>query len=141
VVVGFARKGCQSAHAFKWQESTGMVDLGSSVAGRSSEAHAVSDDGSVVVGEQIAQDSLAIGVRWVGGRQEMIPGEAGRVGIAFGVNSDGTIAVGRQCRPESRINDQSAWMWTADAGTKCLPVPAFRQPQQIEIAAGGAVRF
>ena len=35
VVVGYAYQSCTSAHAFKWQESTGMVDLGSSVSGRS----------------------------------------------------------------------------------------------------------
>src|SRR6185503_2808569 len=42
VVVGLARNGCTFAHAFKWQESTGMVDLGSTVAGHPSLAAGVS---------------------------------------------------------------------------------------------------
>ena len=33
VVVGYARNGCDISHAFRWEESTGMVDLGTSVPG------------------------------------------------------------------------------------------------------------
>jgi probable HAF family extracellular repeat protein len=50
VLVGLAWNGCNVARAFRWEESTGMVDLGSTVAGRSSRANGISDDGSVVVG-------------------------------------------------------------------------------------------
>src|SRR4029077_1880229 len=51
-VVGFAWSGCAGAHAFRWQESTGMIDLGSTVQGRASRALGVSADGMVVVGDQ-----------------------------------------------------------------------------------------
>jgi glyceraldehyde-3-phosphate dehydrogenase/erythrose-4-phosphate dehydrogenase len=40
------------ARAFRWEESTGMVDLGSTVPGRSSRADGVSGDGRIVVGFQ-----------------------------------------------------------------------------------------
>jgi probable HAF family extracellular repeat protein len=38
VVVGLGWNGCSFARAFRWEESTGIVDLGSTVAGRSSRA-------------------------------------------------------------------------------------------------------
>src|SRR5690242_3030818 len=48
VLVGLAWNGCSIARAFRWTEATGMVDLGSTVADRSSRADAVSGDGKVV---------------------------------------------------------------------------------------------
>ena len=77
VVVGFARNGCTVGHAFRWEEATGMVDLGSSVAGHESYATGVSGDGKVVVGYQERTDSFLQGARWVDGRQELIPGAPG----------------------------------------------------------------
>ena len=52
VIVGLAWNGCNFARAFRWEESTGMVDLGSTVPGRSSRANGVSGNGRVVVGWQ-----------------------------------------------------------------------------------------
>lgn len=46
VVVGQANKGCTETHAFRWEESTGMVDLGTTVAGNNTRAEAVSGDGT-----------------------------------------------------------------------------------------------
>src|SRR5262245_53740315 len=43
--------------------------------------------------------------------------------ITSGTNVDGSIVVGRQCRPSLGSIDQSAWMWTAQGGTTCLPAP------------------
>jgi probable HAF family extracellular repeat protein len=129
VIVGYAQRGCTSAHAFKWDDSGGIVDLGSTVAGRSSQAHAVSGDGKIVVGHQILADGFSVGVRWVDGRQEAFSGPRGNVGNADGVNWDGSVIVGRQCRPptfQNPIEDQTAWMWTARDGLKCLEVPALR---------------
>jgi probable HAF family extracellular repeat protein len=122
VVVGFAWNGCGLSHAFRWQESTGMVDLGSSVAGKTSTAYAVSGDGTVVVGDQEDSTGFARGARWVNGRQELMPGPVGFVGPALAANSDGSIIVGRGCRPGPDL-DQSGWLWTAEAGTTCLPPP------------------
>lgn len=129
-VVGYAYRGCTAAHAFRWDESSGMVDLGSSVAGRSSTASAVSADGRMVVGEQTMETGFTIGVRWVDGRQEAIPGPMGLpVGNAYGVSGDGTFVVGRQCRPAIPDDrEQSAWIWSARDGTQCLQAPALRPP-------------
>ncbi len=129
VVVGLARNGCTLSHAFRWEESTGMVDLGSSVAGRASLATNVSGDGRVVVGYQEAATGFTQGARWLDGRQELMPGPDGFVGTANATNSDGTVIVGRICSPAAQrptdANFQSAWVWTRD-GTRCLPAPALR---------------
>jgi probable HAF family extracellular repeat protein len=129
VVVGLAQNGCTLAHAFRWEESTGMVDLGSSVAGRDSSARAVSGDGRVVVGFQERSDGTRQGARWVDGRQELVPSPAGSVsgfvGDANSTNHDGSIVVGRICRFGNPL-DQSAWVWTPGEGIRCLPAPALR---------------
>jgi probable HAF family extracellular repeat protein len=125
VVVGGGYNGCTLFHAFSWQESTGIVDLGSSVAGRSSRATGVSADGNVVVGEQDRADGFRQGARWVSGQQALMTGPQGPVGGARAANSDGSIVVGRVCHPSSDI-PQDAWMWTAQGGTTCLPAPRVR---------------
>jgi probable HAF family extracellular repeat protein len=129
VVVGYAWNGCTLAHAFRWEESTGMVDLGSSVAGRASLALNVSGDGKVVVGYQEAATGFRLGARWADGRQELVPGPDGFVGTANAANIDGTIVVGRICSPAATLPTdptfQSAWVWTRD-GTQCLPAPRLR---------------
>jgi probable HAF family extracellular repeat protein len=130
VVVGLAWNGCNLSHAFRWEESTGMVDLGSSVAGRASLATGVSGDGKVVVGHQEQAGGFTQGARWVDGRQELFPGPDGFVGTANAANSDGSIVVGRICSPAaSRPTDQnfqSAWVWTMRDGTRCLRAPSLR---------------
>ena len=87
-------------------------------------------DGKVVVGYQEAATGFIQGARWVDGRQELFPGPDGFVGIASAANSDGTIVVGRICSPAALRpgdpNFQSAWVWTARDGTKCLPAPSLR---------------
>jgi len=108
-VVGFAYSGCTSAHAFRWQESTGMVDLGSTVQGRPSRGLGVSADGTVVVGDQTTAEGFSQGARWAGGRQELMTGPEGPAGSALAANPDGSIVVGRVCIPVSgRVGDQSA---------------------------------
>jgi probable HAF family extracellular repeat protein len=123
-VVGFARpNGCEASHAFRWQESTGMVDLGSTVQGRTSRGLGVSADGMVVVGDQESAEGFNQGARWADGRQELMTGPEGPAGSALAANSDGSIVVGRVCVPSvGRVGDQSAWIWKA-GGTTCLPAP------------------
>ena len=123
-VVGFAWNGCAGAHAFRWQESGGMVDLGSTVQGRSSRGLGVSGDGMVVVGDQTTAEGFNQGARWASGRQELITGPEGAAGSAKAANHDGSIVVGRVCVPASgRVGDQSAWIWNRQSGTVCLPAP------------------
>jgi probable HAF family extracellular repeat protein len=130
VVVGYARNGCAITHAYRWTESTGMVDLGSSVDGRPSQATGVSADGMVVVGSQTRADGFVQGARWVGSRQELIPGALGGpgyVGSATAANHDGSIVVGRVCVPSAGPGlAQSAWIWRAQGGTTCLTPPQIR---------------
>jgi probable HAF family extracellular repeat protein len=144
VVVGLAWTGCGLAHAFRWEESTGMVDLGSSVAGRASLATGVSGDGKVVVGHQEQAGGFTQGARWLDGRQELFPGPDGFVGTANAANNDGSIVVGRICSPAaSRPTDsnfQSAWIWTMRDGTRCLPAPSLRvSPGPLIIVEANAV--
>jgi probable HAF family extracellular repeat protein len=122
VIVGLAWNGCNIARAFRWEESTGMIDLGSTVAGRSSRANGISGDGKVVVGWQEHSTGPRQGARWVDGRQELFAGPEGFVGEAHGANSDGSIVVGQTCRFTGSL-DQSAWIWTARDGVQCAPVP------------------
>jgi probable HAF family extracellular repeat protein len=128
VVVGLGWNGCTYAHAYRWTESTGIVDLGSSVEGRSTSAAGVSADGMVVVGHQTRADGFQQGARWVGNRQELIPGPAGGIGYvgeAMSANRDGSIVVGRSCIPGPNLA-QSAWIWRAQGGISCLPPPQIR---------------
>src|SRR6188474_1057222 len=96
-VVGFAWSGCTSARAFRWQETGGMVDLGSTVQGRNSRALGVSADGMIVVGDQTTSEGFSQGARWAGGRQELMTGPEGPAGSSMAANHDGSIVVGRVC--------------------------------------------
>jgi probable HAF family extracellular repeat protein len=129
VVVGYGRNGCAVSHAFRWEESTGMVDLGTSVPAGASLATGVSADGHVAVGYQEQATGFPEAAKWVGTRQERVPGADGYVGLANAANVDGSIVVGRICRPTSdelgEPDFQSAWVWTPD-GTQCLPAPKLR---------------
>jgi probable HAF family extracellular repeat protein len=130
VIVGLAWNGCDFARAFRWEESTGMVDLGSTVPNQSSRADAVSGDGRVVLGWQERADGFWQGARWVDGRQTLFTNQGLVVGRAEGANTDGSIVVGNFCRPHNPL-DQSAWIWTPASGVECLAAPRFR-PSPIE---------
>jgi probable HAF family extracellular repeat protein len=130
VVVGLGWNGCNFAHAFRWEEPGGMVDLGSSVAGQASRADGVSADGRVVVGHQVTATGFTQGAQWVDGRQELFTGPGGLVGTAKAASSDGSIVVGRVCNPAAVLPSdptfQSGWVWTRQDGLKCLPAPSLR---------------
>ena len=124
VVVGLARNGCTYSHAFRWEESTGMVDLGSLVSGRATYATGVSADGRVVVGYQESEEGYRLGTRWVDGRQEMLPSDSRlwNPGTARAANRDGSIVVGQECHFGDPLQ-QAAWIWTPQGGTRCLDAP------------------
>jgi probable HAF family extracellular repeat protein len=127
VIVGLGWNGCSFARAFRWSEATSVVDLGSSVAGRSSRANAVSADGRVVVGWQEHATGPRQGARWVDGDQELYVGPHGPVGEARAVNVDGSVVVGQTCS-FADPTDQSAWVWTP-TGVRCYPAPRVRPLQ------------
>jgi probable HAF family extracellular repeat protein len=127
VIVGLAWNGCNFARAFRWEESTGMVDLGSTVAGQSSRANGVSGDGRVVVGWQEHALGYRQGARWVDGRQTIFVNGSTFAGEARGANADGTIIVGQTCH-FGDASEQSAWVWTPAGGVVCLPPPRLQLP-------------
>jgi len=121
VVVGLGWDGCGYARAFRWEESTGMVDLGS-LSGRSTRANSVSADGRVVVGWDTDPTGPRNGAKWVDGREESILGPGGPVGEAFAANRDGSLIVGGSCDRTDTVGPPEAWTWTQAAGVKCYPV-------------------
>jgi probable HAF family extracellular repeat protein len=120
VVVGLGWDGCGYARAFRWEASTGTVDLGSAN-GRSTRANGVSDDGRVVVGWTTDVTGVRIGAKWVNNREELIPPRSVFIGEARATNHDGSIIVGDNCDPVL-ITNSPAWMWTAARGVECMPV-------------------
>ncbi len=124
VIVGLGWDGCSIARAFRWEESTGMVDLGTIVPGQSTRANDVSGDGRVVIGWQENDFGFRQGAMWVDGREEVFTGPNGIVGEAFGANSDGSIIVGGNCSP----GEQAGWMRRREGGITCYPPPRQRVP-------------
>jgi probable HAF family extracellular repeat protein len=120
VIVGLGWNSCNFARAFRWEQQTGMIDLGSTVAGRSSRANNVSGDGRIVIGWQEDPTGVRRGAKWVNGVQEIIQGPNGAVGEAFGSNRDGSIIVGTICDYTDTVIS-SAWKWTP-MGIECFPV-------------------
>ena len=94
VIVGLAWNGCNFARAFRWEESTGMVDLGTLTAGLSTRANGISGDGHVIVGWQDTGGGRR-GARWVDGKQTFFTGPSGIIGEAHAANRDGSIVVGQ----------------------------------------------
>ena len=129
VIVGLGWDGCRIAHAFRWEESTGMVDLGSTVPDRSSRANDVSGDGRVVIGWQEDAFGFRQGAMWLDGRQEIFVGPHGIVGEAFGINSDGSIVTGANCNP----GEPTGWIWRREGGITCYPPPRQRPLQHYQV--------
>ena len=120
VVVGLAWNGCNFARAFRWEESTGMVDLGSTVAGRSSRANGVSGDGRVVVGwqEHATDRGWARDGSTAGRRSSRAPTEF--VGEAYGATTEwldhrrtGLCRCGDPLRSERVDVDRRRAAWSA----------------------------
>ena len=127
VIVGLAWNGCNFARAFRWEESTGMVDLGT-LNGESTRANGISGDGRVVVGWN-EQGGPRRGARWVDLKEQFFTGPSGIIGEAHAANRDGSIIVGQSCEFSSLANlfaNQQAWIWTARDGVKCLQPPRIR---------------
>jgi probable HAF family extracellular repeat protein len=120
VVVGLAWDGCSYARAFRWEQSTGMVDLGS-LSGRSTRANGISGDGTVIVGWEQDATGPRLGAKWVNLKEELIAGPNGPVGEAYAANSNGSIIVGGVCSYTFPMN-AAAWMWKAGSSVQCFPV-------------------
>lgn len=83
------------AHAIQWSTGTGTIDLGSTVAGRSSRANAVNDNGSVVAGWQDDSFGFRQAAVWINGVQTTITDNVGsQVGEALAISGDGQWVTG-----------------------------------------------
>lgn len=94
VVVGVARNSAGQLRAFRWTQSTGMVDLGT-LGGAESEAWGVSLDGSIVVGGARNSSGQLRPFRWENNAMTDLGTLGGANGIAFGISGDGSTIVGR----------------------------------------------
>jgi probable HAF family extracellular repeat protein len=129
-------------HAFRWTQSTGMVDLGSNFGPTGySAACSVSGDGSVIVGESDFAappgslfDKYTTAFRWTqaGGFQSLgsLDGSLGYGSVAASVSADGATVVGWAVL-SGGINH--AFRWTAAGGMQDLGV----LPGQVYSAATG----
>ena len=116
VVVGLGWIDAGTAHGFRWEQSTGVVDLGSTVNGQSCRANEVSGDGQRVVGWQSSSSGSWDGVYWENGVQVPITTSSGSsVGDANAVNSNGSVIVG------AFLGGQ-AWRWTEATGAVAIGV-------------------
>ena len=106
VLVGLAWDTCAVARAFRWEESTGMVNLGTTVPNRSTRANGVSGDGKVVVGWQQRTNGTFQAAKWVDGVQTLYTGAFGPLGDAWGANIDGSIIVGQECQPPNPLDSK-----------------------------------
>jgi probable HAF family extracellular repeat protein len=94
VVVGVARNSAGQLRAFRWTQSTGMVDLGT-LGGTESEAWGVSLDGSIVIGGARNNLGQMRPFRWENNAMTDLGTLGGANGIAWGISGDGSTIVGR----------------------------------------------
>lgn len=109
--VGLAWAGGGTAHGVYWNYPNPVVDLGSTVAGRSSRANNVSADGSRKVGWQDSDFGYRQGVYWENGQQFYLTDNDGNVlGEALGISADGKTITGFSA-------DNQGYIWKEDEGT------------------------
>jgi len=114
VVVGSCPDGASCSEAWRWTQGTGIVGLGFLSGDATSEALAVSDDGSVVAGA-----SGAKAARWVNGSgwQDLSGGlPAADDSRANGVSADGSAVVGEYMSPFMGAAT-GAFVWRQVGGT------------------------
>ncbi|WP_347216480.1 T9SS type A sorting domain-containing protein [Chryseobacterium sp.] len=115
-IVGLGWLTAANAHAVKWDETNGVVDLGSMVSGRSSRANAISADGSVVVGWQDEPTGTRSGAKWVDGVESFITDSNGNnVGEAGAVSADGNTIIGSAT--------PNPYVWKAATGVTYITHP------------------
>lgn len=125
-VVGLAWLGsvCSGAHAFSWTEATGMVDLGSIVADRSSRANGISADGKTIIGWSDSDFGGRLGAIW---EDDAAPrwfepdGSSLFAGEAQGASSDGSVVVGGGFQNLNKpYSFSEPWKWTEASGVVSL---------------------
>lgn len=109
-VVGLGWYSGWEAHAVKWTQAGGVVDIGSTVTDRSSRANGISDNGQVVVGWQDDDYGDRFAVYWKDGVQNYImKNNAKFTGEGQSVTPDGNTIVGSS-------EEAQAFIWNATDG-------------------------
>jgi probable HAF family extracellular repeat protein len=112
-------------HAFRWTESTGLVDLGTldppNNVTKSSYAHDVSSDGSVIVGFSSTPGLWEHAFRWTAATGMVDLGSGAAPGLdgssrAYGTSADGNVVVGWSSFPTTT----AAFRWTEIGGFQQL---------------------
>lgn len=107
-----------TAHAIRRLDGGATIDLGSTVANRSTRANGVNTSGSVIVGWQDAASGFRQGAIWTNGVQTLITlaSNGQPLGEAQDVSDVGTVVVGTGVS----ANQNQAWRWTAATGGQSL---------------------
>ena len=130
VIVGFADDSDGRDQAFRWTADSGMVGLGLLPNAVQSQAHGVSADGSVVVGQNnfikplpggTLPRSLSQAFRWTmdEGIVPLFDLPESHNSIARGISADGSVVVGRtfsRLAPTPGDPLESAYYWTEQSG-------------------------
>jgi probable HAF family extracellular repeat protein len=117
VVVGLGWDDCD-ATAFRWEESTGMLSLGS-LDGNASRANDLSADGAIIVGWDDDNTGARRGARWVNGVESLLTAPDGIfVGGAEAVSADGKVIVGGNAGNDFVRN--RAYRWTEEHGGEII---------------------
>lgn len=115
-IVGLGFLTAANAHAVKWNEVNGMVDLGSIVQGRSSRANAINASGTVIVGWQDESNGTRSGAKWQDGVESFITDNNGNnVGEAGGISADGSTIIGSA--------NPNPYVWNAVSGLTYITHP------------------
>ncbi|QOW11319.1 T9SS type A sorting domain-containing protein [Kaistella flava (ex Peng et al. 2021)] len=127
-IVGLGFVSGWEAHAMKWTQATGIVDLGSTTPTRSSRANAISDDGTVIVGWQDDDYGDRFAVYWKDNVQSFIQKEnSSFTGEGQAVTPDGNTIVG------TSEEEEGAFVWNAADGYISIKHP---DPMYIGGASG-----
>lgn len=117
-VVGLGFISGWKAHAIKWTQATGLVDLGSTVPTASSRANAISADGSVVVGWQDDDYGDRFAVYWKNNVQNFIQKDNNSfTGEGQAVTPDGSAIVGNS------EEEEGAFVWNVTDGYTSIKHP------------------
>lgn len=117
-MVGLGWHNLCAARAFRYSAATGLVDMGTTVAGRSTRANGCNLNGTVVAGWQDLASGFRQGAVWQNGTQRLITTTTGvPVGEAAAVNADGTWAIGLGVS----TTNYAGWRWSQATGYIALP--------------------
>ena len=126
-----------AARAYRFNSASGLVDLGSTVAGSPSRANACNRDARVIAGWQDTAAGARQGAVWRDGVQRLVTTASGAaLGEAGAVSADGTWVIGQG----SSVNSFRGWRWSEATGAIDLPptpIPSLTRTFPTAISADG----